>query len=233
MENEEIKSTSSKKKTNIGFTLFACIMTGVIVFLATNLGQKAAKVVDPETKSTKSNTEEKIESSSNVESTEASNVTSNAETSVTKEMTTEEKYAIYSKNKQAEIAKMYDNHKEGDPDFSGYIYDEKEKIRINYKGEVEIYQPASKKYTKIFTGALNCGMLPVGNSGINYVIWVIDNNGDVYLKEVEISDENADITFNLEKSNKYKNIVYGELIGSSGGRTIKFTDIDGNAYNYQ
>ena len=54
MENEvkeEVKVAEPKKKGNGLFTVFACVMTGVIVFLATNLGDKASKVVDPETNS--------------------------------------------------------------------------------------------------------------------------------------------------------------------------------------
>ena len=72
MENEvkeEVK-VETKKKGNGLFTVFACVMTGVIVFLASNLGDKASKVVDPETNSGNTTT-------SNVESNVASNVTSN------------------------------------------------------------------------------------------------------------------------------------------------------------
>ena len=74
MENEvkpEVKVEEPKKKGNGFFTVFACVMTGIIVFLATNLGDKASKVVDPETNSGTTTT-------SNVESNVVSNVTSNA-----------------------------------------------------------------------------------------------------------------------------------------------------------
>ena len=75
-ENKEIveeEKETPKKKGNGLFTLFACIMTGVIVFLAMNIGQKASKVVDPDVKSggKKSNV------TSNVESNATSNATSN------------------------------------------------------------------------------------------------------------------------------------------------------------
>ncbi len=77
---EEVK-VETKKKGNGLFTLFACIMTGVIVFLATNVGQKASKVVDPDTNggSKESNVTSNVESNttSNVESNVTSNVTSN------------------------------------------------------------------------------------------------------------------------------------------------------------
>ena len=66
MENE-VKVEEPKKKGNGLFTVFACVMTGVIVFLATNLGDKASKVVDPET---------------NSGNTVTSNVTSNVESNV-------------------------------------------------------------------------------------------------------------------------------------------------------
>ena len=80
MENEvkeEIK-VETKKKGNGLFTLFACVMTGIIVFLATNLGDKAAKTVDPETNggSTTSNVASNVESNttSNVEDTTISEI---------------------------------------------------------------------------------------------------------------------------------------------------------------
>ena len=69
-ENNEVKVVETKKKGNGLFTLFACIMTGVIVFLATNIGQKASKVVDPDTNS--GSKESNI--TSNVESNTTSNV---------------------------------------------------------------------------------------------------------------------------------------------------------------
>ena len=94
MENEvkeEVK-VETKKKGNGLFTVFACVMTGVIVFLASNLGDKASKVVDPETNSgntTTSNVASNVESNvasnveSNVASNAVSNVTSNVESNVT------------------------------------------------------------------------------------------------------------------------------------------------------
>ena len=232
-KEEKVEVESKSKKKNIGFTLFACLMTGVIVFLATNLGQKASKIVEPDTNSASNKVEEKVDSNNVEAQAENSNITSNTQESTTKQMTSEEKFAIYSKNRQARIAKMKDNRKEGEPDFSGYLYGENEKIRINYKGEVQIYQPASKKYVKIFNDAIDCGMVQIGNGGENYLIWVVANNGNVYLKEVEIINSEEDLSFKLEKSDKYKNIVYGVHIGSSGGHSVEFIDIDGNSYKYQ
>ena len=78
MENEvkeEVK-VETKKKNNGLFTAFACVMTGAIVFMATNLGQKASKVVDPDTNGGSTTT-------SNVES----NVTSNIESNITSQIT--------------------------------------------------------------------------------------------------------------------------------------------------
>ena len=85
MENEvKEEKVETKKKGNGLFTLFACVMTGIIVFLATNLGDKAAKTVDPDTNSgntTTSNVASNVESNvtSNVESNVTSNTTSNTE----------------------------------------------------------------------------------------------------------------------------------------------------------
>ena len=57
MENEKAEEkveVSQKKKGNGLFTIFACIMTGIIVFLATNLGQKASKIISPDVEKTHS-----------------------------------------------------------------------------------------------------------------------------------------------------------------------------------
>ena len=79
---EEVKVEEPKKKGNGLFTLFACLMTGVIVFLATNIGQKASKTVDPDTP-------KKNEVTSNVESNTTSNVESNVTSNTTSNATTE------------------------------------------------------------------------------------------------------------------------------------------------
>jgi hypothetical protein len=73
---EEVKVEEPKKKRNGLFTLFACVMTGIIVFLATNIGQKASKTVDPDTP-------KKNEVTSNVESNTTSNVASNVTSNTT------------------------------------------------------------------------------------------------------------------------------------------------------
>ena len=75
MDNEV--KVETKKKGNVLFTLFACIMTGVIVFLATNIVQKASKTVDPDTP-------KKNEVTSNVESNTASNVNDTTLTEIEK-----------------------------------------------------------------------------------------------------------------------------------------------------
>ena len=50
-QNVEVKETQPKKKRNWLFTLFACIATGIIVFLAMNIGEDLGKTVDPKTDS--------------------------------------------------------------------------------------------------------------------------------------------------------------------------------------
>ena len=88
MENEvkeEVK-VETKKKGNGLFTLFACVMTGIIVFLATNIGQKASKTVDPDTP-------KKNEVTSNVESNTTSNVESNVTSNTTSNVTNNEEAA--------------------------------------------------------------------------------------------------------------------------------------------
>ena len=74
MDNEV--KVETKKKGNALFTLFACVMTGVIVFLACNIGQKASKTVDPDTP-------KKNDATSNVESNTTSNVESNVTSNTT------------------------------------------------------------------------------------------------------------------------------------------------------
>ena len=93
MDNEnnvEVQSTKGSNKTNnIFFTIFACLMTGVIVFLATNIGQKASKTVDPETNTKKCEETSNIESNvtSNVDSNSNSNIISNVTSNVTSNIT--------------------------------------------------------------------------------------------------------------------------------------------------
>ena len=87
---EEVK-VEPKKKSNGLFTLFACVMTGIIVFLATNIGQKASKTVDPDTP-------KKNEVTSNVESNTTSNVESNVNSnSNSTEITEVEKSSVNEK----------------------------------------------------------------------------------------------------------------------------------------
>lgn len=82
MENKEEKEVVVKKKKNWIFTLFACIMTAIIVALAMNLGQKASKIVDPDTNSSGSKTEEKKEES-NVTTSNDTTASNTATTSIT------------------------------------------------------------------------------------------------------------------------------------------------------
>ena len=99
MENEvkqEVK-VETKKKGNGLFTVFACVMTGAIVFMATNLGEKASKVVDPDTNggnTTTSNVESNVTSNveSNVTSNVVSNTTSNVVSNTTSNVATTTKY---------------------------------------------------------------------------------------------------------------------------------------------
>ena len=67
---EEKKNTEEvskpKKGGNILFSIFACLMTAVIVVLSINIGQNAAKIVSPDTEKSKS--EKKCETTSNDES---------------------------------------------------------------------------------------------------------------------------------------------------------------------
>lgn len=79
-ENNNVSKEVVKRKTNWGFTLFACIATGVIVFLAMNLGEKAGKIVDPDTNGSSSNVTSNQDSNSN--SNEVSNSNSNIDSNV-------------------------------------------------------------------------------------------------------------------------------------------------------
>ena len=93
-KNTEEKEVVVKKKNNWLFTLFACVMTAIIVALAMNLGQKASKIVDPDTSTSK--TEEKKEESSNTQT--ESNVQSNSNVVVEeKDITSAETKASFSK----------------------------------------------------------------------------------------------------------------------------------------
>lgn len=81
MENGENVTKTVKRKRNWAFTLFACIATGVITFLAVNLGNNASKIIEPKG-SSKSDCEK---SSGNVvddtSNTQTSNQTTTTQTS--------------------------------------------------------------------------------------------------------------------------------------------------------
>lgn len=82
-QNADSNNTSKevvKRKTNWGFTLFACLATGIIVFLAMNLGEKAGKIVNPDTNDSSSNV---TSNESNSNSNELSNSNSNIDSNVT------------------------------------------------------------------------------------------------------------------------------------------------------
>ena len=77
---ENNSQNKNNKSVNWGFTLFACVATGIIVFLSMNLGEKASKIVNPDTGSVKtSNITSDENSNSNIigNETSNSNVTSN------------------------------------------------------------------------------------------------------------------------------------------------------------
>ncbi len=87
VENNNTPKEVVKRKTNWGFTLFACIATGVIVFLAMNIGEKAGKIVAPETNGSSSNVTSNSDSNSNSNEVSNSNVTSNTTSNVTSDVT--------------------------------------------------------------------------------------------------------------------------------------------------
>ncbi len=85
-EKENNEQKVEKRKTNWVFTIFTCIATGIIVFLAMNLGDKAGKIIDPETNKTSSNVTSNSnsdEANSNEISNENSDVSSNISSNVT------------------------------------------------------------------------------------------------------------------------------------------------------
>lgn len=91
-QNNSVEDNSGNKvvqkcKTNWGFTLFACLATGIIVFLAMNLGEKASKVVDPDTNSKSSNITSNEDSNSNSSEVSNSNIDSNVDSNVTSNTT--------------------------------------------------------------------------------------------------------------------------------------------------
>lgn len=124
---EEVVTKETKKTSSIFFTIFACLMTGVVVFLATNIGQKASKAVNPDTNTQKceetSNKESNVtsnvdsNSNSNVVSNVTSNVTSNTTSNVTSNTTPTTKFykaseleGIYEytdKNKTVHVVELF------------------------------------------------------------------------------------------------------------------------------
>lgn len=84
--NQEVKVETPKKKRNWLFTLFACLATGIIVYLAINIGNNASKTVDPDVNKScdkvASEDSNKQTSNSNVETNSNENVDSNSNSTV-------------------------------------------------------------------------------------------------------------------------------------------------------
>ena len=155
-------------------------------------------------------------------------------------MTAEERYAIYSKGIQKSIEAMGKNITEQDRKDLGnpvMLYYNTissteefplEGIYLNDKKEVFVTKKQSGDDIKIFNNAINCGICPVGNGGVLYVIWAIDANGDLYTQTYDVMDTANKMKFNLSKKQGVKNITSVIQCASPSAVFAIAVDIDGN-----
>ena len=228
MENEV--KVETKKKGNGLFTLFACVMTGIIVFLATNIGQKASKTVDPDTP-------KKNEVTSNVESNTTSNVESNVTSNVDSNVATASKsndYNVFANNFKQEFSKFNNDNMQSLDVKNSIVGDYN--ISIDAQGILYVdYEDAKLKAKfgkkKIASNVLSFYLIESGNGGGN-VLYFINQNGTVGLADIEYG---AETNINIKTDLGYKNIV-NVISGvfsaqKSAAASAIFVDIDGKLYN--
>ncbi|MCR5146324.1 MAG: hypothetical protein K6B70_03125 [Clostridia bacterium] len=167
----------------------------------------------------------------------------NNTTTETKTVSADERFEMYSKGVQNNLAKLEKESLDisGDsdkkeifvPSIRGDIVDSEElnitNIYINYKKEAYI-QKKSGEEIKILDNAIDCGIYPSGNGGVLFVIWVIDVNGNVYTQNYNTMEDSNKTSFNLTKVEGLKNIVSAAVRTDLSAVGPVFFDIDGNMY---
>ena len=217
MENEVKVETKKKGK-------------GVIVFLATNIGQKASKTVDPDTP-------KKNEVTSNVESNTTSNVESNVTSNVDSNVATASKsndYNVFANNFKQEFSKFNNDNMQSLDVKNSIVGDYN--ISIDAQGILYVdYEDAKLKAKfgkkKIASNVLSFYLIESGNGGGN-VLYFINQNGTVGLADIEYG---AETNINIKTDLGYKNIV-NVISGvfsaqKSAAASAIFVDIDGKLYN--
>lgn len=184
-----------KSKTNWGFTLFACLATGIIVFLAMNLGQKASKIVDPNTDSKSSNvTSNESNSNSNVVSN--SNETSNVESNINSNMTSNTVKTI------ANIAGRYEGSlpiKDGSGEDAKALYS----LNIKSDGSCSYGRGVSDGGANIYAGTCTLN----GNTITLNCTELEGNGGPTPHNEVFTFDLNSDNTINYNEVRGLGNVT--------------------------
>lgn len=161
------------------------------------------------------------------------------------QMSSDEKFAAYAEGVKNELSKMKENEMEEysyEPFYMGDM-SRVEKIEnfnindiyINQSGEVYISYKKSKlgdfEEIKVFDHAIDCGICEVGNGGCSYLVWIIGEDGYLYVDEHDTFEEENEIKFSFEKKDNLKNIVSVSNYMAFDAITAVCFDIDGKMYD--
>lgn len=188
-------------------------------------------------------TEEKASKETNEtnQSQNTTNETENTKTVIqTREMTSAEKYAIYSKGVQNKIKNL---GKDLPKDLEGSSWTNMKNFHstedfpingsyINEKLEAIVTLKETGDQVKILDNAIDCGVCSCGNGGTLYLIWAIDVNGDLYTQNYDTNDTANRMKFNLSKEQGMKNIISVIQCSGSSAQYPLAIDIDGNTYSF-
>lgn len=162
-------------------------------------------------------------------------------------MSSDENFATYANGVKNELGKMNEGNVEEYSYTPFYLGDMSrveridnfniEDIYINQNGEVYISFKSSKirdfETIKVFENAIDCGIYPVGNDGSSYLIWIIGNDGYLYIDEHDVYEDENGIKFLFKKQKDLKNIVSVSNYMAFDAIMTVCVDIDGNMHTIE
>lgn len=197
VDNNKVSKEVVKRKTNWGFTLFACLATGIIVFLAMNLGEKAGKIVDPDTNDSSSNvTSNESNSNSNELSNSNSNIDSNVTSNVNSNTTSNDTPTV------ASIAGKYEGSlpiKDGAGEDAKALY----YLTVNADGSCSYGRGVSNGGATIYSGTCTLN----GNAITLNCTQLESNGGPTPHNEVFTFTLNSDNTINYNETPGLGNVT--------------------------
>lgn len=161
------------------------------------------------------------------------------------QMSSNEKFAAYAEGVKKELNKMNEDNMEEYSYTPFYLGDMSRVARIdnfnigdiyiNQNGEVYISYKRSKlgefETIKVFDHAIDCGICEVGNGGCSYLVWIIGEDGYLYIDEHNTYEDESGIKFSFEKQEDLKNIVSVSNYMAFDAITAVCVDIDGQMHD--